>query len=698
MAAGPNAMRATFRFSVLLVLLGSISARGADTDIVINELMYHPPGEREDLQYIELLNRGREAVDLSGWSFQKGVRFEFPSVSLPPGDLLVIARDTNAFAKHYGVTNGLLFGNFTGKLSHGGETVSLANRDRKLVDAVHYLDSAPWPHGADGYSPSLERICPAAATDEPANWAASSVPAMARATGSPLRTNNSYAGSLPPIISEVIFTSLAAPGQPVTVAFAAADSDGIRSLRALATTTRGPASPEHELPLQRVSGDAHAGRYEVTLPGQASGALTRFRIEAVDDTGATRSAPGANEPAPTFSVLHFSNTNTATVPFGFLLQTESSMRQNGRFGRNGATMEPARGSGTFVYVETNRGAVMLFDHVHVEPRSGGWNVHLNRNETFKGMSSLNIIFEAPRWTLSEALGYEVFRRIGVPAPEAGHMRIWENGRLRGYHLFIEQINKAFLSRRRRDNEGDLFKLLWYGRGVVGQHEKKTNPLTGHTNLLALIRSLEQKRGVEQWEIIRSHFNVDEVADYFAVNQLIGNWDGFHNNQYVYHDLNGIGKWELYPWDLDKTFGDFDGAPPDYAWYDMPLSYGMEGDVSPSLDRRSATRQQRGPFGGLSWWRAGGYFSRPLLANPEFRLRFLARLQTHCETEFTEEKLYPWLNDLRRRLDPEVRLRAALGGGDASTTLQGFYSDIESLRQFIKGRRAFLLRELKQNHP
>jgi hypothetical protein len=691
-------MRVVFSVTLLLLLLlGSVSAGAADTDIIINELMYHAPGEREDLQYIELFNRGPEAVDLSGWSFQKGVRFEFPAVSLQPGDFLVVARDTNAFARHYGVTNGLLLGNFGGKLSHGGETVSLANRDGKLVDAVRYLDAAPWPLGADGYSPSLERICPEAAGDEPANWAASTMPAIARAAGSPLQTNDSYAANLPPIISEVAFTNLAAPGQPVAVTFAAADTDGIRRLRVLTTTLmRGAGNSEHEVAVQRVSGDGRAGRYEVTLPGQSSGALTRFRIEAVDEIGARRSAPNENEPAPAFSVFHFGNTNTATIPFGFLLQTEFSMRQSGRFGRNPSAAEPARGSSAFVYAETNRGAVMLFDHVQIEPRSGGWNVHFNRDRPFRGMSSLNIIFEAPRWTLSEPLGYEVFRRVGVPAPEAGHIRIWENGRLRGYHLFVEQINKAFLNRRRRDNEGDLFKLLWYGRGVAGQHAKKTNPLTGHTNLLALLGSLDRAPAAAQWQIIRKHFNIDEVADYFAVNQLIGNWDGFHNNYYAYEDLQATGKWELYPWDLDKTFGDFDGAPPDYAWYDMPLSQGMEGDVSPSLDRSSATRKQRGPFGGLSWWRPGGYFSRPLLANPDFRSHFLARLQRHCETEFTEAKLNPWLNNLQRQLDPEVRLRAAVYGEDGSATLQAFYSDIESLRQFIKGRRAFLLREFQHS--
>lgn len=678
--------------TVALVFL-SFTTRAADRGVVINELMYHPPGEREDLQYIELFNSGGETVDLSGWSFQKGVRFEFGTgFLLKGGEFAIIARDKNAFAKHYGGTNGLLLGNFRGKLSHGGETIALANREGKLVASVTYTDGGLWPHGPDGYSPSLERICPTASSDEPANWAASLMPLHVHASGSPGLTNDNYATNLAPIVSGVTFTNLVSPDQSATIGLVAADADGVRNVRVIWTSSSGLTN-EQQLSMQRVSGDARSGRYAASLPGQPSGTLTRFRIEAVDDVGMRRFAPGENEPAPTFSVFHFTNTNTATVPFGFLVRTASAQTGNSGYGRRAAA-EPGRGNGAFIYAETNGGPVQLFDHIQLERRSGGWNVHFHRNRPFNGMSSLNVILESFRWALSEPLGYEVFRRADVPAPRAGHIRIWDGGRMRGYHLYIEQINKAFLTHRRRDSDGDLFKLLWYGRGVVGQHDKKTNPLTGHTNLLALISALERTSGEQQWQLIRKHFNVDEVASYFAANQLMANWDGFHNNYYAFEDLNGTGKWELFPWDLDKTFGDFDGAPQNYAWYDLPLTYGMEGDVSPPLDRNSPTRNQRGPFGGLSWWRRGGYFSRPLLANSEFRARFLARLRALCETEFTEVKLYPWINDLERRLEPEVRVRALDNGENLEAALQIFHSDIASLRQFVKGRRAFLVGELK----
>ena len=95
-------------------------------------------------------------------------------------------------------------------------------------------------------------------------------------------------------------------------------------------------------------------------------------------------------------------------------------------------------------------------------------------------------------------------------------------------------------------------MLWYGQGVAGQHEKKTNLSTGHEDLLQLIDGLNKKRGPEQWEYIRQNFNVEEVINYFAVNMCLSNWDGFFNNHFTYHDLNGTGKWEMYPWDEDKT--------------------------------------------------------------------------------------------------------------------------------------------------
>jgi hypothetical protein len=44
-----------------------------------------------------------------------------------------------------------------------------------LVDGVRYNDKAPWPLGADGDGPSLQRLDSAAYGDDPTNWFASGI-------------------------------------------------------------------------------------------------------------------------------------------------------------------------------------------------------------------------------------------------------------------------------------------------------------------------------------------------------------------------------------------------------------------------------------------------------------------------------------------------------------------------------------------
>jgi len=677
--------------SVLAAAL--LFVRAASGGVVINEVMYHPPDDRDDLQWVELFQNGSEAVDLAGWSFKKGIQFVFPEGAvLPPGGFAVVARDTNAFRARYRPGSRLLlFGNFQQKLSHSGETIALANRAGKSVDSVHYSDTAPWPSGADGCSASLERICPGASGRDPYNWAASELPPLTAAAGTPGATNQNYCATLPPAITNVTFATIASPGEPVAVTAAIGATRPLTDvLLRWVAFSNGVVVTRGRAPMRLRPGSVST--YDMSLPAEGSGVLTRFWVHASDGT-ATRVAPSPNEPRSSFSVVHLANTNTATVPFAYMLTTGPVGPPVNHFATP-PPAEPTRGNAAWIIADTNH-SVQLFDHVRLQRRAGGWKVHFQHDRTYRGMTTLNMIYEQPRYALAEALGDEVFRRADVPAPETGYMRLWLDGQPLGFHLTIEQVNKSFLAHRGRDTRGDLFKLLWYPRNIVAQHEKKTNPLTGHTNLLALLHKLQTSNADKRFDIIQSNFNAGEVASYFAVCQLIGNWDGYHNNQFIYHDRHATGRWEIYPWDLDKTFGDFDGAPSDYAWYDMPLTYGMEGDRSPGVSASNATRIQ-GEFGGVSWWRPGGPFSRPLLANPAFQALVRARIRDLLEREYTEDKLFPWLTNLERQLEPEIRARARAQHDNEFFAVRTFHSNVDSLRHFITGRRKFLLAATKDS--
>jgi hypothetical protein len=226
---------------------------------------------------------------------------------------------------------------------------------------------------------------------------------------------------------------------------------------------------------------------------------------------------------------------------------------------------------------------------------------------------------------------------------------------------------------------------------MGQHEKKTNTRSGHEDIVELVKALDSSEGEAQWLIIKKHFDVKQVATYFAVNTVLSHWDGFFNNYFTYHDLGGSGKWTMYPWDQDQTWGIMNHQPGTIV-YDIPITFGMNGAIPPGERKRSNGRN-RFAFGqGQSWWRPPGFFSGPLLANARFRELFLARTHEILESIYTAENFFPVIEDLRNRLQDEVKARAAIIGSDPNWELKQFTQNIELLKTHLTKRREFLLEQ------
>ena len=118
---------------------------------------------------------------------------------------------------------------------------------------------------------------------------------------------------------------------------------------------------------------------------------------------------------------------------------------------------------------------------------------------------------------------------------------------------------------------------------------------------------------------------------------------------------------MYPWDQDKTWGYHDGIRGYEVFSDMPITFGMAGDAPPGWpkDQPPPAASASAPI----WWRPGGDFSKPLLANPTFRKLFLARTKELLETVYTEEVFFPLIKELGERLEEEVKVRAELRGED-----------------------------------
>ena len=157
-------------------------------DVVLNELMYDPISGKDDDQYIELYNKGTNAIPLGGWQFNSGVTFSFPSNSvLAPHGYLVVARNlTNLWTKYPNLNSGNTVGNFSGRLSHNGERLALAmpqilsaadgrgGRTNSTIyvveDEVTWGTGGRWGQWAKGGGSSLELIDPRGNHRLAANW------------------------------------------------------------------------------------------------------------------------------------------------------------------------------------------------------------------------------------------------------------------------------------------------------------------------------------------------------------------------------------------------------------------------------------------------------------------------------------------------------------------------------------------------
>lgn len=353
---------------------------------------------------------------------------------------------------------------------------------------------------------------------------------------------------------------------------------------------------------------------------------------------------------------------------------------------------PVQGSSALVYVSPDHSRIEVFDFVSGNERSAGFKVHLQKDRPLDGMTTLNLIFEhQDRFVIAEPLAFQFYRLAGNASCQTDFVRLQIDDEPLGYYLLCEQPNRAFLRRNKIRDDGQLYKLLWFGHGLKGQHEKKTHVGEGHADLEATIAAINNaKDEAEQWTILRKEFDLEQVITYFAVNLCLSHWDGFFNNYFAYHDTRGTGKWTMYPWDQDKTWGYHDGLNDSEIFYNMPITFGMEGDRPPGLLN---SLLNVGGFGmGNAWWRPGGWFSKPLLSNPTLRALYFARVKDLLEHVYTREKWEPLFQQTENRLREEVRYRATLRGGSPDEAEQRLKSNLQLLREHLEKRRKFLLNQ------
>ncbi|HCQ80982.1 MAG TPA: hypothetical protein DIV46_13495, partial [Verrucomicrobiales bacterium] len=155
-------------------------------NLIISEIFYHPAGDSEVAEYIELMNIAGESISLAGVVFTGGLSFSFSNNTiLEAGERLLLVADLDGFKAAFGDDLPVV-GSYTGRLDNGGESLSLDAADGTPILNFRYNDRAPWPLPADGNGYSLTLISPSSNPDlsDAVNWRAS-----ANLGGSPGRSD-----------------------------------------------------------------------------------------------------------------------------------------------------------------------------------------------------------------------------------------------------------------------------------------------------------------------------------------------------------------------------------------------------------------------------------------------------------------------------------------------------------------------------
>jgi hypothetical protein len=210
-----------------------------------------------------------------------------------------------------------------------------------------------------------------------------------------------------------------------------------------------------------------------------------------------------------------------------------------------------------------------------DPAAGGCPPE-RRSHGLKRLTLNNLVQD--RSFVHERLAYHFYQLMGVPTPRANHARVFVNDAFWGLYAHVETIDRRFLSRWFADNDGMLYEGTYFCDLVpanVPPADEDTfcisrkfrlsecePPAAGgdpedYTPIRAMVQELEALlAGPDMYPAVASIFDFDTFLSMWAVETIIGHWDGYTieivNNYRIYHDPS-TDLWTFIPTGVDQTF-------------------------------------------------------------------------------------------------------------------------------------------------
>ena len=159
---------------------------------------------------------------------------------------------------------------------------------------------------------------------------------------------------------------------------------------------------------------------------------------------------------------------------------------------------------------------------------------------------------------SQYLTYKLFNKAGIPAPRVSHCKVTVNGEYLGVYSHVESVRSPFIKKHFQRNSGELYEGTisdFYPIAVQNIEAKNSYTEKNRTQALKLAEILETKEGFNLNEA-KNYINLKQFVRFWAMESLLGFWDGYTNNQnnyYAYSNPNDQKRFHFIPWGADGAF-------------------------------------------------------------------------------------------------------------------------------------------------
>jgi len=340
--------------------------------------------------------------------------------------------------------------------------------------------------------------------------------------------------------------------------------------------------------------------------------------------------------------------------------------------------------------------------------------HTDKKAQIDGLTNLTLNNNLQdRSLVAQFMGYAMFNAVGLPAPRCAYAKVIVNGTSLGIYSHVETIRKPFLKRVFGNDDGTLYEgpYVDFYPGWEGSFEYKTgNEKRGRKKIKQLIKVLEsedeksfgwesrgflKEKGDNIEEAIGELINLDSFYTFWALEGLLGFWDGYsgnHNNFFIYLNpetdkslggkagcrplpsanpdfptLEGKGdKFHFIPWGADSVFtrfGEFNHEP------HAPISVKTQGLIAHKLYQLKSGRE-----------------------------RYAKTIMDIIERCWDEEELLAETDRIEAMIKPHLVQSQLVINEKKKKPEHTFAGSLEKTREFIRQRRADITQETINGMP